>query len=219
MTSYLAVQYSMARQPMTDFPSLLIDMLIRRCGLEPSLMVEVGPGRGDWVQRGFQVIPVDFEHLLPGTMSVDLERDRWATRLGRHVELVFQKSVIEHLHSPTLMLRECHNALMPGGLLILMCPDWRTYMKTFYDDYTHRQPYDHVSLQDVLEANGFTEVKVERIYQYPPFWRYPALTILATLWRWITPVEFSLWLSNRTGWGCFRWSSQLTLLATARRPR
>jgi hypothetical protein len=142
MTSYLAVQYSMARQPMTDFPSLLIDMLIRRCGLEPSLMVEVGPGRGDfvqaWVQRGFQVIPVDFEHLL---------------------------------------------------------------------------------LQDVLEANGFTEVKVERIYQYPPFWRYPALTILATLWRWITPVEFSLWLSNRTGWGCFRWSSQLTLLATARRPR
>lgn len=213
--NYLDVEYSFDRVPKTNFPDDLIEYLIRRCQLSPSSLLDVGCGRGDfsgaWSRWGFVVVGVDLNCDPP----CDVELDPLPI-CDESFDVVFQKSVIEHVRDPSLMLSEMRRVLRKSGKLILMCPDWRTYMKIFYDDYTHVRPYDRVSLKRVLEVNGFQRVQVEEMYQYAKVWRYPWLRYLATPIRWFVPLEFSLWL-DRKGFSFFKWASLFTLLAIAER--
>ena len=223
MTSYIDSQYWDGSRQLNSYPKRLIRMLIRRFFDRPALTVlELGPGTGDfteaWRSVGCSVETMDREQVFPDTHIVDIEREAWARRV-QPVDLVFHKNLIEHVTDPHNLMDQTLMALKPGGLLIVMCPDWRTYMKTFYDDYTHVRPYDVKSLGDLLKVWGFQNVTCERIYQYPPIWDHNWLRPLAFTWRLLVPVEASLWLSNRTGIGFFRWSAQLTLLASGTKAR
>jgi SAM-dependent methyltransferase len=222
---YLELQYSLERQLKSDYPDQLVAYLYHRLRLNlgwsslggrKARIVDFGCGRGDFTLAWGRLIPsevcgVDRES---GHLQADFDQPAILLDLAE-IDLVFSKSLIEHLWDPTRMLQEARRILKPGGRLVILCPDWRSYMRTFYDDYTHVRPYDQVSLGDVLRANGFSEVSCSRIYQYPPIWRWPALGVVATLWRWLIPIEVSLWLSRKTGISFFRWASQLTLLAAA----
>ena len=223
--SYLGTQYPTTRQPYTDYPLQLVTHLEEVAGLSKfrlGALLELGCGRGDFVKAwrllGYVTNGVDREAVLEHVIQVDLAKDPIPMLSGSY-GTVFSKSLIEHLSDPSNMLNEAKRVLKPGGTLIIMTPDWRTYMKTFYDDYTHVRPYDVVSLRDLLEAHGFKDVTSTRMYQYPALWYHPRLAWAATLWRWLTPVEFSLWLSKVTGIQFFRWASQLTILAIGRKDR
>ncbi len=217
--SYLSIQYAADRQPASTFPAQLVAHLMPRP--KPRNLLEIGFGRGDFLLAWNTALwpgiatGVDLEpSKITGTLVVDVERQDLPFS-SDSFDVVFSKSLIEHLRDPERFLDEALRVLRPGGTLLLLSPDWRTYMRTFYDDYTHVRPYDQVSLADLLASRGFCEVDCERIWQYPPLWRHRWLRPLAWLWRWCVPVELSLWLSRWTGCGFFRWSSQLTLLATA----
>ena len=47
-------------------------------------------------------------------------------------------------------MKESWRVLKPGGRLIALTPDWKSQMKTFYNDYTHVRPYTVDSLGDLL---------------------------------------------------------------------
>ena len=220
--SYLATQYGEQRQPSTGFPDALVAYLMG-LGLVGSdaLLLEVGAGRGDFAKAWGRALK-HAVHAVDREDAGTLHRLRLADvqseelpYLSASFDVVFSKSLIEHLSDPGQFLDQALRVLRPGGRLILMTPDWRTYMRTFYDDYTHVRPYDQVSLADLLAAHGFADARCDRIWQYPPLWRWPCLRPAAVLWRWLVPVELSLRCSRWTGCGFFRWSSQLTLLATA----
>lgn len=90
-------------------------------------------------------------------------------------DVVFSKSVIEHLHCPERYLNENLRVLKPGGRLILMVPDWYSQMYIFYDDYSHVQPYTKKGVIDTLRISGFQEVEAEIFYQLPSVWKYPVI--------------------------------------------
>jgi SAM-dependent methyltransferase len=222
--SYLRVQYSLDRQPLSRFPDALVGLLMAMGLVERHRpLLELGFGRGDFLRawRRAGVIArgadLDCQFEREQTDEADIARQRWPYPAAAF-DVVFSKSLIEHIAEPAHMMLETWRVLRPGGRLIVMTPDWRTYMRTFYDDYTHVRPYDQVSLADLLAAYGFSQVRCTRIYQYPALWPPTPLRPLAVLWRWFVPVEFSLWLSRTTGCGFFRWASQLSVLAVGNKP-
>lgn len=222
--TYLDVQYSEARQPKTDFPEELIAMLREKLGLYgDEVLLDVGCGRGDFTEawNGGRYLSnrqkaSGMDRLGNPTYRAKADGE-WPVPQGS-LDVVFSKSTIEHLDNPYRMLFEAYAALRCGGKVVVMTPDWRTYQLTFWDDYTHRQPFDVVSMRDILIAAGFQCVTSEVIYQYPAAWRSPTLRALFTLWRWFVPLRFSLWLCDKTGLRWPKWASQLTVLASGIKP-
>ena len=76
---------------------------------------------------------------------------------------------------------EAKRVLKPGGLAVLMCPDWGTQYKIFWDDYTHVKAWTRKGLQDSMVMHGFNDVNVSLFRQLPITWRYPVLSILCAI--------------------------------------
>ena len=217
--TYLTTQYDPKRVPFNRYPDDLIEHLAARIGARAGWRVlELGTGRGDflrsWRRAGFLATGVDRE--TPGAVRLDLSRDRlpWP---DASFDVVFSKSVIEHLDSGEHMLREAHRVLRPGGVALIMTPDARAQGMAFWDDYTHVRPYTPTALGDVLAVAGFVSPRVELFPQYAPLWRHPALRPLAALLRHTLPLAAARWLTNVTGIGLFRWAREPALLGWARK--
>ena len=90
-------------------------------------------------------------------------------------DVIFTKSVVEHVYDTDNFLSEAKRVLKPGGAFICMTPDWKSQMHTFYNDYTHVKPFTRKGLQDAMLINGFKDVSSEYFYQLPFIWRYPFL--------------------------------------------
>jgi SAM-dependent methyltransferase len=125
-------------------------------------------------------------------------------------DVVFSKSLIEHLSDPLSYLEEARRVLKPGGLLITMVPDWQANFKTYFDDFTHRTPFTKVSLNDAYLMGGFKDVVVIKFRQLPVVWKYPVINIFCALISPFVPV--------RTKIKFLRWSRELMLIGSGRKP-
>jgi ubiquinone/menaquinone biosynthesis C-methylase UbiE len=78
-------------------------------------------------------------------------------------DVVFASNLLEHLlrDELTLALHEFTRVLKPGGRLLLVQPNFKYCAPSYFDDYTHVQIFTHVSLPDLLAANGFQIVAVQ----------------------------------------------------------
>jgi len=84
-------------------------------------------------------------------------------------DVVFASNLFEHLthHELDATLSEAHRVLCDGGRLIAIQPNFKYCMGQYFDDYTHRRIFTHVSLCDVLQASGFAVRKV--VPRFLPF--------------------------------------------------
>ena len=85
---------------------------------------------------------------------------------------IFCSHVIEHMAYEDAMrfLRLCHDALDPGGTILLLTPnpaDLTIISEIFWLDPTHVRPYPSRLLQAMLKANGF---EVTLVKQFLPSW-------------------------------------------------
>jgi SAM-dependent methyltransferase len=94
------------------------------------------------------------------------------------MDVVFAKSVIEHVGNLAVVLSESKRVLLPGGRIILMTPEWRFCYRGFYDDPTHIRPCSLRGLTDLLKMLGFTNVKGELFRPSGVLLKYPK-------WRWL----------------------------------
>jgi len=212
MTGYLKTVYDEKKRPKTTYPAELASYLIKRYSIRRgSRFLDVGCGRGDFLdafeKQGLDISGLDHESYTKDTRVrlCDLEKEAFPFREGEF-DVVFTKSVIEHLFDPALFLTECKRVLKPGGRILILTPDWISQMKIFFDDYTHRQPYTTAGLKEAMEIFGFKEVQSELFYQLPVLWRVPALKIVSRFIQGVVPV------TAKSSVKFIRWSVELMIL-------
>lgn len=196
---YLRVIYSEKRRPYTSYPSKLCKHIAENY-FKPTYktLLDVGCGRGEHLREfqklGYQVKGVDLlkeAKELSKDMEieiVDIEKEPLPYG-DSSIDVVFNKSLIEHLNNPENFMREAYRILKPGGRLITMTPDWESVYKIFYEDYTHRTPFTKESLYDIHQIFGFKKVQVRKFKQLPILWKYPFLNIFSKILYYLPKSE------------------------------
>ena len=213
MKNYNKTIYSKKERPVTTYPDELTCYLVERFNIkEGSKILDNGCGRGDFLKGfkhcGMDVYGTDIEEACEGVYSgINLEEDTLPFS-DDFFDVVFSKSVIEHIHKPEKYINEMYRVLKPGGRIIIMVPDWHSCMYIYYDDFTHVQPYTMVGLRDTMKIFGFRHVSSEIFYQLPCVWKHPQIKIVCyflQLWGGAKRVS-----KNKF----FRFSRELMLLGT-----
>jgi len=77
-------------------------------------------------------------------------------------DVVFASNLLEHLEEEPLTrtLAEVRRVLKPGGRFIAMQPNFAIAYRHYFDDFTHRRIFTHISLRDTLRAAGFDVLRV-----------------------------------------------------------
>lgn len=119
-------------------------------------------------------------------------------------DYVFIKSVIEHIANTDLFLSEIYRVLKPGGIVIVLTPDYQKQKDFFYDDYTHIKPFTLTSLKMALRLNGFTLDIAKYFWYYKKIWEKKIFPNFLN-------CRFGYWLTEKTGIKYFRWGSDRQL--------
>ena len=76
------------------------------------------------------------------------------------VDVLAMTSTLEHLGCPEHIAREIHRVLRPGGLVFITVPDILKYKFRFWDDITHKRPFNATSLRFLFETHGLETVEL-----------------------------------------------------------
>jgi SAM-dependent methyltransferase len=219
---YVEVQYNPSIRPITSYPEKLASYLAKRHQLEKSsLLLEIGAGRPD-VLIGFKKIgmlvnacdisevsqiacsaaeiPFEFTDLFVGSLPYE----------DNSFEIVYSKSVIEHMPNPGKFFEEAYRVLAPGGKILTLTPDWEANFKTFFDDPTHVRPMTRRSMELSLRIAGFVNVEAYRFRQLPWTWNSKLGSAVAAITGRFVP--------SRTRKSPFRWTRELMLVGYATKP-
>ncbi len=218
MADYLKVVYDTKSHPQTTYPGKLCSYLFHTFQMQKGQkFLEPGCGRGEFLEEfnklGLDCYGIDLSEYS-GTMcpdvevkkKVDLENDTWPFP-DNYFDIIYNKSLMEHLRNPDRFLVEARRVLKPGGKIICLIPDWESNYKTYFDDFTHRTPFTSVSLSDIYKITDYNNIKVYKFRQLPIVWRYPIINVFCKLISPLIPV--------RTKNKFLRWSRELMLIGYA----
>ena len=106
----------------------------------------------------------------------------------RSVDLVFASNLFEHLRQDEFRaaLAVIKAKLKAGGALAILQPNFRFAYREYFDDYTHRTIWTHVSLPDFLSENGFRPEVVQA--RFLPF----SLRSQLPVWEWAIALYLRL---------------------------
>jgi ubiquinone/menaquinone biosynthesis C-methylase UbiE len=233
LPNYLETNYFRDEYGPDKYPQKLCDYLIQHVikphygDIKNKTLLDVGVGRGNHVvafsRRGFKTYGLDkhddFFKMLKGytIRECDIEKEPFPFE-DNSMDIVFSKSVLEHVTNVDSFLTQTYRVLKPGGLAILMVPDWGTHYKTFWDDYSHVKAWTRKGLQNSMKVYNFDRVKCRLFRQLPILWKYPKLKILSDItsllphcfkWKDKEEVYSRKWI---------RFSKEKMLLATGVKP-
>ena len=85
------------------------------------------------------------------------------------LDIVFASNLFEHFNDLELetLVKNILCKLKTGGKLILIQPNYYYAYREYWDDYTHKKAFSHVSLSDFLVSSGMTIVHTEK--KFIPF--------------------------------------------------
>ena len=181
-------------------------------------LLEVGCGRGEFLKHfkklGLDVYGVDISPEAP-----DYQRDisiqicdieaKGLPFPDKSFDIIYSKSLIEHLNNPDVYVSETVRVLKPGGLLLTLVPDWESNYKIYFDDYTHRTPFSPVSLELLYRVGELEDINVFKLRQIPIVWKFPLLNNFCAVISPFIPV--------RTGIPFLKWSRELMLVGSGRK--
>ena len=164
--------------------------------------LDLGCGRGTQINAFMQIFDGDFygidlcrskiENVHVSSCNLEKEKLQYEDNF---FDVIFSKSVIEHVDNTENFITEAYRVLKPEGIFIIMAPDWQTQMKNFYDDFTHVKPFTIRSLSAALKMYGFNNSNVNLFIQLPMVWKYPFLKYFCDVISFILP-ESTKWKSK-----------------------
>jgi len=199
LSDYVNIMYP--KDDKNQYPDHLCEYLynrfMKRYDKKKIRFLDIGTGRGTHLTRFMKHVKGDFYGIdlekskIPGAKikSCNLENQPLPFE-DDFFDIIFSKSVIEHVKNTENFMREIYRVLKPAGVLILMAPDWQSQMKNFYDDHTHVKPFTKKSLESALRIHNFKNIEVDLFIQLPIVWRYPKLKYLCSVISFIFPEDF-----------------------------
>ncbi len=212
---YLDVSYNLKARPLTNYPVQLAKHLFTKYNLSSDFnILDIGAGRCE-VLKGFQILgmecfaadisKVSGDYAKQKNINFELIVDKEKLPFeNAKFDVVFCKSLIEHLENPRKFFDETLRILKPNGFFLVMTPDWESNMKIFYDDYTHIKPFTKESILQIFEESGFRNVNCEYLIQLPITWKYKVMHLLSKI---IKPF-----VHRRAKIKFLRWSRELQLI-------
>ena len=220
MADYLEIIYDEKSHPLNTYPSKLIKYLFDSYGMSKGQKIlEPGCGRGEFLDAyrrlGLKCYGLDLSPSAGGFLEgievkqANIEKEALPYD-DNYFDIVYSKSLMEHLHHPDKYLSEVFRILKPGGKVLCLIPDWESNYKIYFDDFTHVTPFTKISLRDILLMSDFNDVNVVKFRQLPIVWKFPVLNVFCAMISPFIPV--------RTQTKFFRWSRELMLIGSATKP-
>lgn len=182
---HLSVHYSEEIRPFTTYPYQLTEYLYKTYIAPQNYksLLDLGCGRGEFLD-GFARFDIDVLGIdgssypdRPGKaqiLTADLDGRVLPIKTDQF-DVIFSKSVIEHMHNTDMFLSETFRILKPGGIAIMMAPCWQAQYLHFYDDHTHVKPFTLAGLTSAMQLQSFKIMDSRRFRQLPFLWKYPFL--------------------------------------------
>jgi len=76
------------------------------------------------------------------------------------IDLIAMTSTLEHLGCPERIAAEIHRTLKPSGIVFITVPNIMKYKFHFWDDITHKRPFNEASLRFLFETHGFKTLEL-----------------------------------------------------------
>ncbi len=187
---YLAREYGYNENPLPNWKKLLGLLGYAYPGLRAYLdlsvmylssqsggrLLDVGCGSGrtlesmqdlGWRAEGVDLDPVAVHNARHKGLEVRLGTLEAQKYPDRHFDAVTMSHLIEHVHDPLQLLRECYRVLKPGGQLVVVTPNSESWgHKRFRDSWRELDPPRHLhifkssSLRRLVEKAGFKKLRV-----------------------------------------------------------
>jgi len=155
-------------------------------------IIDLGCGRGDFlkfikVKKKIGIDVFKSQDFPDSAEFINSDARNFNIKI-KSADVIFASNLLEHFDDSDAdkILNSTKKVLKKNGLLILMQPNFKYFFKSYFDDYTHKKIYTHVSLCDYLRSKDFEIVKC-----YPKF--LPA-TLKSRLPKW----SFLVWIYLRS---------------------
>jgi SAM-dependent methyltransferase len=165
-------------------------------------VLEIGAGYCYWINsvRAARRVAVDLweklpEHAAAGVEPVRHDLSEGLAALGDQTfDAILASNVLEHFELPAVarLVRDVFQRLNPGGHLIVIQPNYFHSYRHYFDDYTHRSIFSHVSLPALLREYEFLIERVEPRFM-PYSLRGSRWPIRPWLIRWYLRLPFRPW--------------------------
>jgi len=204
MSNYLETIYFRDEYAENKYPQKLCDHIIKNY-IQPHIgtgelsdisLLDIGSGKGNHLvgfsRRGIKVSGLDKRKECLAALEqfeileCDIESEPFPYKSDTF-DVLYSKSVLEHVSNADNFLSEAFRVLKKGGLAIFMCPDWGTQRQIYWDDYTHVKAWTRKGLQNAMKMHGFSSVKASLFRQLPVLWKYPLLNIFSDFTALVCP--------------------------------
>lgn len=156
---------------------------IPKQGDKPGLAIDLGCGRGEWLEilaeAGLEAVGVDLnegmaQEAVDNGLRIELQDAIQYLRQqpNNSVAVISAFHMVEHIPTDYLieLLDECHRVLADNGLLILETPNPENISvgtHTFHLDPTHKSPLPPDLLEFLVGQAGFAETAILRLNGAP----------------------------------------------------
>ncbi|MBN2055001.1 class I SAM-dependent methyltransferase [bacterium] len=165
---------------------------LRRYVPRDAAVLELGAGYCGFIneidcaeKHALDIRPVIEQYAADSVVTHVLSCVELETLPHKRMDVIFTSFLFEHLDFEELdrTAAGMKAVLKPGGRLIVLQPNFRYAFREYFDDYTHKRIFTHVSLADYLTAHGFiVKVVIPRFLPYSFKSRLPKSALLARIY-------------------------------------
>ena len=137
--------------------------------------LELGAGYCDWINstKAKEKYATDMSNVIEkhadSDVSVLVKNSTEIDFGGMQFDRIQASNFLEHLddHELEKTISRINSLLASNGYLVLIQPNYRYTYKKYFDDYTHKKVFTHISLVDLFIGNNYSPVIVKK--KFLPF--------------------------------------------------